>query len=74
MGAYVPVDDLHWCNYLLMLDITDILLAPEISLDEIGHLKLLTEDHPSTFDTVYASTSVIPKLHYLVHAPRLIIK
>ena len=74
VGAYVPVDDLHWCNYLLMLEITDVLFAPEISLDEIGHLKLLIEDHHSTFGTLYPSASVIPKMHYLVHAPRLITK
>ena len=27
VGQYVPEDDEHWCNYLLLLNIVDIMFA-----------------------------------------------
>ena len=74
LGKYVPEEDPFWQNYLLMLEITDILFAPEISVDDIGYLKMLIEEHHSTFVTLYPESSVIPKLHYIIHTPRLIQK
>ena len=74
VGEHVPEDDLHWLNYLLMLEITDILFAPEISLDEVGYLKILIEDHHSSFCSLYPHASVIPKMHYIIHTPQLIQK
>lgn len=52
----------------------DILLSPEITLDEVGYLKVLIKEHHSCFCQLYPSASVIPKMHYLVHTPRLITK
>lgn len=74
VGRFVPEDDVHWDNYILMLEISDLLLAPEISLDEVGYLEVLIEEHHSTFCSLYPASSVIPKMHYLVHTPRLITK
>ena len=74
LGKYVPEEDPLWGNYLLVLEITDILFAPEISVDDIGYLKMLIEEHYSTFVTLYPESSVIPKLPYIIHTPRLIQK
>ena len=70
----VPDHDIRWINYLLMLEIWDYLFAPEISVDEVGYLKMMIEEHHSSFRDLYPTASVIPKMHYLVHAPRLIMK
>ena len=53
-----------------MLDIADISLSPEISMDEVGYLKVLIEEHHTTFCLLYPSAFVIPKMNYLVHTPR----
>ncbi len=74
VGKYVPEGDEWWENYLLMLEITDYLLAPEITPDEVAHLKVLIETHHTAFVDLYPEASVIPKMHYLVHMPRLILR
>lgn len=74
VGGFVPEEDEHWENYMLMLQITDYLLAPDITTDEVAHLKVLIEIHHTTFVDLYPDSSVLPKMHYLIHMPRLIIK
>lgn len=74
VAEFVPEDDCKWKNYLLMLEIADHLFAPAITRDEVGYLKVLIEEHHSAFCVLYPSASVIPKMHYLVHSPRLILK
>ena len=72
VGRYVPDGDKKWENYLLMLEITDYLLAPEVTLDEAAYVKVLIENHHTAFVKLYPEASVIPKMHYLIHMPRLI--
>ena len=36
VGQWVPVGDEHWQTFLLLLDIVDILLAPEISPEDVS--------------------------------------
>ena len=74
IGEHVPQDDEYWQNYLLMLQITDLLMSPEISEDEVAYLKVLITDHFTEFVRLYPESSVLPKMHYLVHTPRLILK
>ena len=72
VADFVPEGDEHWDNYLLMLEITDYLMAPEILEDELGYLKVLIEEHHLTFSRIYPTFSIIPKMHFLIHTPRLI--
>lgn len=74
VGQYIPTEDQHWLNYLTLLDIMDYLVAPSISIDETAHLKVLIQEHHITFGQLYPHASIIPKMHYLIHAPRLISK
>lgn len=74
IGQYIPIEDENWINYLTLLDITDYLVAPYISTDETAHLKVLIEEHHIIFGQLYPDASIIPKMHYLVHAPHLILK
>ena len=74
VGQHVPDDDENWLNYLLMLEISDYLFAPIISADEAAYLSILIKEHHSRFKNLYSSASVIPKMHFLIHTPRLIVK
>ena len=74
LGEYVPEDDQHWKNYILMLSISGLLLAPVITKDEVGYLGMLLIEHHHTFVQLYPNESVLPKMHYLIHTPRLILK
>ena len=70
----VPTDDKHWKNYLQMVEILDLLMAPEISLDEIGYLSMLIKAHHTAFVELYSSANSIPKHHFMIHMARLIYK
>jgi len=74
IGHYIPNDDENWINYLSLLDIMDYLVAPCITNDETAYLKILIKDHHINFVQLYPDASIIPKLHYLIHASRLISK
>ena len=73
VGHKVPEDG-YFQNFLDLLAILDLLLAPEITEDLVAHLSVLTSDHHQHFKELYPHVSIIPKMHYLVHTPRLILK
>ena len=66
--------DKFWANYLLLLRVVDLLMASEVSADEVALLDLLINEHHTTFVQLYPEESVTPKLHYMVHMPRLILE
>ena len=70
----MPEDDSNWLNYCQMLNIVDLLMAPEITEDEVGELTVLIQEHHTEFVQLYSSDSVIPKHHFMIHMPRLILK
>ena len=70
IGSYVPTDDENWENFITLLEITDYLVAPQLTIDEAALLKCLIQDHHIKFIHLYPDTSVIPKMHYLTHTPR----
>jgi len=74
IGDLVPDDDERWLNFSLMMDIVDLLFAPVISDDKVAYLSVLISDHHSTFVDLYPEHSVIPKMHFMVHMPCLILK
>ena len=49
IGLKVPEDDDHWLNFLDFLKIMDMLLAPEITEDDVSHLATLISDHHLEF-------------------------
>ena len=74
VGQHVPQGDEPWETFLLMLEITDYLLAPEIMPEEVAQLKILIEQHHAAFVRLYPEATVTPKMHYMVHTPRLILR
>ena len=71
LGSNIPTGDEYWENFLLLLEIADLLLAPQITEDEVAYLKILIH---SKFVQLYPSSSVTPNIHFLVHAPCLILE
>lgn len=71
-GRYVPHNDENWDNFLTMLTITGYLMSPEITPEEAAFVKVLIEQHHTQFKMLYPNASITPKMHYLIHMPRLI--
>ena len=72
IGHTVPEDDEYWKHYMNTLQITNYLLAPVIHPDEVAYLNVILSEHHEMFAELYPDASIIPKMHYLLHAPRLI--
>ena len=74
IGNIVPKDDPHWHNFLLLLTIIDYVFAPVVSPDTIAFLHNAIEEHNITFKQLYPTSSIIPKLHYIIHISEWILK
>ena len=59
---------------MLLLDIVDMLLAPELSEDDVALLATMISDHHIDFKRLYPQASITPKMHCIVHMPRSILK
>ena len=71
IGDLVPEGDPYWENYLLIMKIVDILFSTNLHEDLFGYLSHLIFCHHSRFTELYPNESVIPKMHFMVHMPRL---
>ena len=74
IGDLVPEHDAKWENFLLIMRIVDLLFAPAITQDLVEYLARLIQEHHSTFRELYPNQSIIPKMHFMVHMPRLILQ
>lgn len=52
----------------------DILLVPIITQDELAYAQVLIKHHLQDIKEVYPGISIIPKMHYFVHMPRIALK
>lgn len=59
IACNIPDDDDNWKCYLKLLKIIDIAVAPVVSPNSCGLLKVLIE--------LYPDWSVIPKMHFMTH-------
>lgn len=60
-------------NYLTLLEITCIIFGYEISLGMIDVLADLITEYLNGFTEQYGADTLIPKQHFLIHYPRLIL-
>lgn len=74
IGKEISVSDDYWSNYLVLLEILDYVFAPTLTCEAVSHLKMLIEDHHKTFKDLYPTSPIIPKMHYIVHYPELILR
>ncbi len=74
VGDYIPHDNPKWECFLLLLDILQVCTARVFSKSLIGYLEILIEAHHQCFTENYPGAFVIPKMHYMVHFPRQILR
>ena len=74
IGDKIPCGDDDWECFLLLLDILQLCTARVASSAHAGILEALIHDHHHQFIRCYPGASVTPKLHYMVHFPRQIIR
>lgn len=74
IGECVTEDDERWMLYLQMMDIVDILFSPTTSEDYAIYLSTLINDRHEDFARLYPDSNIIPKMHFMVHMPRLMMK
>jgi hypothetical protein len=73
IGDWIPAEEVHYSNFLLLLDIIDLTFAPVTSAENVALLKENIKDH-TTFRQLYLNESFTPKLHYNIHIPEWIVK
>lgn len=74
MGSHIPRDDEKWGLFLNLLEIVDIVFADAVTLDKAAYLRDLITDHHTSFTQLYPNSSVIPKMHYILHYPRTMVR
>ena len=74
IGEYIPEEDERWTLYLQLMDIVDMLFSPNTSEDYAIYLSTLISDHHDEFCRLYPDSNIIPKMHFMIHMPRLMIK
>jgi hypothetical protein len=73
IGDLIPEDDSHWQNFLLLLQIEEILLSPTTSPELAAYLAVLIGEYLESFSDLY-TRPIIPKQHYMLHYPRQIVR
>ena len=73
IGDLIPEGEIHWQNFLLLLQIEEILFAPATSPELAAYLVVLISEYLETFSALY-TRPIIPKQHYMVHYPRQIVR
>lgn len=71
VGDKVPAGDDNWLNFVDLLMIVDLLLAPNLTEDDVADLSVRIHQE---FVGLYPHASVTPKIHYLIHMARLILQ
>lgn len=73
IGHLVPETDPHWQNFLRLLEIMDILFSRTVSKEDCGYLESMISDHHTAFSQLYQQP-ITPKMHSMIHMPRLILE
>ena len=74
IGEHVPEDDEHWLLYLHLMNIVDLLFAPKTTEDHAVYLISLIDDHHHEFRELYPDANIIPKMHFMIHMPKFMMK
>ena len=65
IGDLVPEGEAKWKNFLVMMRIVDLLFAPDNHWRSSGLFIAANK--------IYEPLSQIPKMHFMIHIPRLIL-
>ena len=72
IGHYVPENDEYWIHYIELLDIVDLIFSPTVHPNMPGYLEVAIEENLEMFVTLYGGASIILKMQFLIHVPRLL--
>ncbi|KAL1454790.1 hypothetical protein MTO96_043654 [Rhipicephalus appendiculatus] len=70
----VPEGNSHWEVYLAYRHIVDIILAEKIPKSCVPYLQVKGEEFLELYTVEYPNAAVTPKLHFLLHYPKYILK
>ncbi|XP_028416232.1 uncharacterized protein LOC114540154 [Dendronephthya gigantea] len=74
VGEFIDEDDDHWTAYCTLLEIVRIVFSPLVSKQQIPYLQVLIQNHHESFKALYPHASIIPKMHYMIHMPRTMLR
>ena len=72
IGDKIPYDHPLWECYLLLIEIVKYVTAQLTFITSADYLSALIDQHHREFKKCYPLTSIMPKLQYMVHLPRLL--
>ena len=65
IGDKIPVGDLKWECFLLLLSILQLCTTRVASASQAGILGVLIKEYHTLFTKCYPAASIIPKMHYI---------
>ena len=71
VGDRVPEDDPMWECFTLLLEIVKYCTARVTHIGSVDYVAALVDQHHRDLRKCYPGTNFTPKLHYVVHLPRL---
>lgn len=74
LGDIVNPESLHWQLFILLREICSIIFAPVVTKGLAVFLKQLIIDHHKLFKELYPFRNLIPKHHYMIHYPSMMIQ
>lgn len=72
--AHDIFDDEVYKLLLLLREVVEYVVAPNISYGQIAHMKILVDDYLERRQSLFADVPLRPKHHYLSHYPGLTLK
>jgi hypothetical protein len=73
IGHLIPREQEHWNLVKMLLDITDIVLAPEVTPNLSSYLVHLVEEHHEYFKKLFPDKKITPKQQFLVHYAKCLV-
>lgn len=70
---YVTVNSPNWKLFLLLLEITDIIFSPVLTVGHLSYLAELVSEHHVLFRTIYPEFRLKYKHHRMLHYPNIIL-
>ena len=73
VGDLVPEENEMWQNFILLLQIEEIVFAPKTTVQLAAYLDVLVGEYLEDFRRLY-ERPLLPKQHFMVHYPRQIVR
>jgi hypothetical protein len=71
---WVNCEDKVWELFLMLRELVLLIVAPKLSVDQVGYLKCLIEQYLEARFVLFPDDNLRPKHHYLLHYPHLILQ